>query len=90
MLDGFDNKAAHAVTTIGYADSQGKYHTFQGVTHGKIVPSRGPTDFGWDSIFQPDESNGLTYAEMQKEDKNKISQRGRAFAQLKIHLDSTL
>lgn len=90
MLDGFENKGAYAVTTIAYADSQGKHHFFQGKTHGTIVPSRGHRNFGWDSIFQPDEApNGETYAEMEKADKNKISQRGRAFDQLKKHLYSS-
>lgn len=25
---------------------------FDGQTHGKIVPARGPHDFGWDPVFQ--------------------------------------
>ncbi|CAB4254734.1 similar to Saccharomyces cerevisiae YJR069C HAM1 Conserved protein with deoxyribonucleoside triphosphate pyrophosphohydrolase activity [Maudiozyma barnettii] len=87
MLDSFDNKDAKAITTIVYADGKGEFHVFQGITEGTIVSSRGPTTFGWDSIFQPKEStNGQTYAEMAKEDKNLISQRGRAFAQLKTFL----
>ena len=24
------------------------------IMQGKIVPARGPTDFGWDPVFQPD------------------------------------
>ncbi|KAL0433060.1 UNVERIFIED_CONTAM: Inosine triphosphate pyrophosphatase [Sesamum latifolium] len=45
-----------------------------------IVPPRGPNDFGWDPIFQPD-GYDKTYAEMAKEEKNKISHRYRALAQ---------
>ena len=86
MLQPFENKGAEAVTTIVYCDSKGQYHTFQGITRGIIVDSRGPTTFGWDSIFQPLESDEKTYAEMEKKDKNLISQRGRAFAQLKDFL----
>lgn len=86
MLEPFDNKNAEAVTTIAYADANGKYHTFQGITRGCIVDSRGPTTFGWDSIFEPEEGEGKTYAEMAKDKKNLISQRGRAFAKLKEHL----
>ncbi|CCD24463.1 nucleoside triphosphate pyrophosphohydrolase HAM1 NDAI_0D01490 [Naumovozyma dairenensis CBS 421] len=86
MLQPFENKGAEAVTTIVYADGKGQYHTFQGITRGTIVDSRGPTTFGWDSIFQPIEGKGQTYAEMEKKDKNLISQRGRAFAQLKDFL----
>lgn len=86
MLDGFQNKGAKAVTTIAYIDENGAYHTFQGITHGKIVDSCGPTNFGWDSIFIPDDSLGLTYANMSKSDKNKISQRGKAFSMFKEYL----
>ena len=41
---------------------------------GKIVPARGPTDFGWDPVFQPDGFE-QTYAEMDKAVKNTISHR---------------
>ena len=39
---------------------------FQGRTEGRIVPARGPPDFGWDPIFEVD---GKTYAEMEKGEK---------------------
>ena len=39
---------------------------FQGRTPGKIVPARGPKNFGWDPVF---EFEGQTYAEMDKTDK---------------------
>lgn len=86
MLEPFENKNAQAITTIAYADQEGKYHVFQGTTDGKIVESRGPTDFGWDSIFEPFESHGKTYAEMIKSDKNLISHRARAFAKFREFL----
>lgn len=86
MLEPFENKNAEAVTTICFAGSKGEYHIFQGITKGKIVSSRGPTTFGWDSIFEPLESHGLTYAEMSKDAKNAISHRGKAFAQFKEYL----
>lgn len=88
LLEPFSNKGAEAVTTIVYADEQGKFHTFEGITRGNIVPSRGPTTFGWDSIFEPLESNGLTYAQMEKADKNQISHRGKAFQEFKKFLYS--
>lgn len=86
MLEPFENKGAEAVTTIAYADENGKYHVFQGITKGKIVDSRGPTTFGWDSIFEPNEGKGMTYAEMDKEFKNTISHRGKAFVEFKKFL----
>lgn len=86
MLDAFEDKGAKAITTLTYTDGNGNFHTFQGVTEGTIVPSRGPTDFGWDSIFEPRESHGKTYAEMDKADKNLISHRGRAFDEFKAFI----
>lgn len=48
--------------------------TFVGRTPGRIVPARGPPNFGWDPIFEP-EAMGQTYAEMDPAAKNKISHR---------------
>jgi inosine triphosphate pyrophosphatase len=33
---------------------------FEGKTDGTIVPARGPAKFGWDPVFEPEESGGLT------------------------------
>lgn len=54
-------------------------------TPGKIVPARGPTDFGWDPVFEPD-GEGLTYAELPKDRKNAISHRGRSLSLLKSYV----
>lgn len=50
---------------------------FKGITDGTIVNPRGSREFGWDPCFQPEGFN-QTYAEMPKEDKNKISHRFKA------------
>lgn len=56
---------------------------------GTIVPARGPTDFGWDPVFQPDEAGGTcTFAEMDKTVKNSISHRFRALQQLREFLEA--
>lgn len=47
----------------------------------QIVPPRGPKDFGWDPIFQPEGFNE-TYAEMGSSLKNTISHRSRALEKL--------
>lgn len=84
MLDGFTDRSAYAQCIFAYCD--GGAHAepllFVGRCPGHIVRPRGPTTFGWDPVFQPDESNGLTYAEMPSAEKNKISHRGRALAKL--------
>lgn len=86
MLSAFEDKSANAITTFGFCEGPGKeVLTFQGITTGTIVESRGPTDFGWDSIFSPDGFE-TTYAEMKGEAKNKISQRSKALAKVKEFL----
>lgn len=50
------------------------------------MPPRGPNRFGWDPAFEPLESNGRTYAEMDGEEKNKISHRYRALEKLRAYL----
>jgi inosine triphosphate pyrophosphatase len=89
MLDGFEDRTAYALTVVAYTDGpDSEVHAFEGKTDGTIVAPRGPLDFGWDPIFEPFESNGLTYAEMTKDDKNAISHRGRAFSKLRDFLAS--
>lgn len=88
MLDNFEDKSAKAITTIAYADENGEIHIFQGITAGKIVESRGSLEFGWDSIFEPFDGEGKTYAELTKEQKNKISHRAKAFAEFKKFLQT--
>ncbi|KAK0626679.1 inosine triphosphate pyrophosphatase-like protein [Immersiella caudata] len=80
LLAAYEDKSAKAVCTFGYSPGPGHEPIlFQGITGGKIVPARGPTNFGWDPIFEYD---GKTYAEMEKSEKNKISHRGRALTKL--------
>jgi XTP/dITP diphosphohydrolase len=60
----------------------------EGVCRGVIAAAeRGATGFGYDSIFQPDEGGGLTFAEMSASAKNEISHRGRAFRALLTALE---
>lgn len=87
MLDGFDDRTAYAQTVVAYCEGPGKeVVTFEGRTRGKIVAARGKLDFGWDPIFEPNEAEGKTYAEMEKGEKDAISHRSRAFAKLKAFL----
>ncbi|KAI5956474.1 HAM1 [Candida jiufengensis] len=86
MLQGFEDKSANAICTFGYCEGPGKeVKIFQGRTEGEIVPSRGPTNFGWDSVFQP-KGFSETYAEMDKKIKNTISHRFRALDKVRDYL----
>ena len=85
LVEKFSNAKAEARTVIGYAKDAEHIHYFEGVVRGTIVAPRGKTTFGWDPIFQPEESE-KTFAEMSREEKNKISMRREAFQKLKEFL----
>ncbi|OJJ89499.1 non-canonical purine NTP pyrophosphatase [Aspergillus glaucus CBS 516.65] len=80
IIDSFEDKTAEAVCTFAFCRSPGAEPIlFQGRTEGAIVRPRGPTNFGWDPIF---EYQGTTYAEMDKEAKNQVSHRYKALVKL--------
>lgn len=61
---------------------KGKENVFEGIVRGSIRTEKsGAGGFGYDPIFQPD-GYEITFAEMDKEEKNKISHRGRAVRKL--------
>ncbi|KAF9606359.1 hypothetical protein IFM89_025027 [Coptis chinensis] len=85
LLLAYEDKSAYALCVFSLAlGPDVEPVTFLGKTPGKIVLPRGPNDFGWDPIFQPD-GYEQTYAEMPKEEKNKISHRSKALAMVKSH-----
>lgn len=49
------------------------------------MAARGPKDFGWDPVFQPDGFE-QTYAELPKDVKNSISHRYRSLAKVQEYL----
>lgn len=85
MLKGFDDKTARAECRIGLAVPGKEIVTFTGLVEGKIVEPRGNGGFGWDSVFQPDGCE-VTYAEMEPEVKNTVSDRSKAIELLKDFL----
>ncbi|KAL7282761.1 Maf/Ham1 [Trametes coccinea BRFM310] len=88
LLIGFPTTAAWALCTFAYSAGPGTEPIlFEGRTDGRIVPARGDGHFGWDPVFEA-EDTGKTYAEMASEEKNKISHRGRALEKLEKYLKS--
>eukprot|EP00803_Ostreobium_quekettii_P005553 evm.model.scf_1202EXC.3 EVM.evm.TU.scf_1202EXC.3 scf_1202EXC:31036-33189(+) len=86
MLVGFDDHTAYAQCIFAYSEGPGcEPIIFTGRTEGRIVPARGPTDFGWDPVFQP-EGFQHTYAQMDKAVKNSISHRYKALEKLRRYL----
>jgi inosine triphosphate pyrophosphatase len=91
MLVGFKTKTAKAICTMAYsAGPNTEPILFQGITTGRIVEARGPKNFGWDPIFQPDHPSEMTFAEMSAEVKNSISHRYKALNKLRQHFQQNL
>ncbi|KAK1267323.1 Inosine triphosphate pyrophosphatase [Acorus gramineus] len=88
ILKAYEDKSAYALCVFSLAlGTTVEPISFVGKTLGKIVPARGPPDFGWDPIFQPD-GYEQTYAEMPKEEKNKISHRFKALDKVKAYFSA--
>ena len=73
---GVDERAG-ATTDEQVAETELPVRLFEGVVPGTVVAPRGESGFGYDPIFEYD---GHTFAEMDTEEKNAISHRGRALA----------
>ena len=66
----------------------GKEYVFEGIVKGKIITDKkGRDGFGYDPIFQPD-GYDITFAEMEADQKNSISHRGRAVRKLADFLNN--
>ncbi|VDP90574.1 unnamed protein product [Echinostoma caproni] len=88
LVAGFGDNRAYALCTFAFCEGPDQpVHLFVGRTDGQIVTPRGPRNFGWDPVFQPD-GHQLTYAEMEKSVKNTISHRFKALSKLKQFLDT--
>jgi len=78
MVKVFDDHSACARSIYGLQKKKNdEPHLFIGETKGEIVFPRGENKFGFDPCFQPEGSN-KTYGEMEMEEKNKISHRGKS------------
>lgn len=64
----------------------GEIHSFEGNVKGEILKTKqGEKGFGYDPIFKP-EGFAISFAEMSREEKNRISHRGRAVKHLVEYL----
>ena len=87
-LDKIKNRNARFRTVISFI-MNGSETLFEGIVEGQIIKEpRGRLGFGYDPVFQP---NGYTisFAEMELNEKNEISHRGRAFTKLINFLNNT-
>ena len=68
--------------TLVLAWPDGHDEVFEGTAEGRIVwPMRGEAGHGYDPVFQP-AGHGMTFAEMDPTEKNRISHRADAFRKL--------
>ena len=87
-LDGvpLESRTAYFRTVVCYYYAKNKYELFDGVCAGKItLTERGDKGFGYDAVFLPDGFEN-TFAELNREEKNRISHRAKAFEKLKTYL----
>jgi len=82
-LDGVTDRAARFRTVVALVSWQGDMHYVTGECEGTIAESeRGANGFGYDSLFIPKDGDGRTFAEMTPDEKDTISHRARAMAQI--------
>lgn len=76
-MNGKTVRNAQFRTVIAFIDDAGE-HLFEGICTGEIINAKmGNKGFGYDPVFRPS-GYRKTFAELDSEEKNKISHRGRA------------
>ncbi|MCF8296721.1 MAG: RdgB/HAM1 family non-canonical purine NTP pyrophosphatase [Saprospiraceae bacterium] len=86
-MQGIKNRKANFKTVVSLI-IDGKENFFEGIVNGSIRESPvGTNGFGYDPIFQPDNYN-ITFAQMELNEKNKISHRARAVGKLIDYLQT--
>ncbi len=77
------------VCAVAYVDpARGVERVFEGRCEGRMADARrGSGGFGYDPVFVPDEADGRTMAQLDPDEKDAISHRGRALARLAAWLD---
>ena len=86
-LHGKVNRKAQFRTAVAL-NLENKQYLFEGICEGKILEKKtGTGGFGYDPIFKPTEAS-TSFAEMNSEEKNKISHRGIAIQKLVQFLNS--
>lgn len=77
------NRKAEVITCIAVAIPNQEVKVYRGVIKGYISKERrGKNGFGFDEIFEIED--GRTLAELDKEEKNKVSSRKKALEQIKL------
>ena len=84
-----EGAAAYFICVLALSRPNQPTQHFEGRIHGILTfPPRGEKGFGYDPIFVP-EGHAITFAEIDAEEKQRISHRARAFAALYEYLKVT-
>lgn len=79
LLDSVKDRSAEFRSAIAFCASEITPISFLGTSSGKIsIKEQGIHGFGFDPIFKPDDGQNKTFAEMEIEEKNRISHRTRS------------
>ena len=82
-MEGVTDRRARFRTVVALVSWEGDIHYVTGECTGTIATAeRGSYGFGYDSVFVPDDGDGRTFAEMSAAEKDSVSHRSRAMAQL--------
>lgn len=88
LMDGMEDRSAEFRCCAGYVGPDGKKIIVSGIVEGKIIHEmRGDGGFGYDPVFVP---SGFekTFAQMDLDEKNMMSHRGRAFTGLAARINA--
>jgi XTP/dITP diphosphohydrolase len=86
LMEGVEDRRAYFASIVGYAEPGMEPVTFRGEVWGTIgFEARGDMGFGYDPIFYLGDKS---LAQVETEEKNKMSHRGRSMRALKEWLDN--
>ena len=88
-----ERRGAHFTCAVAWVQPDGRERVVEGRMDGRIIRElRGNGGFGYDVLFvaQEHDAEGLTSAELEPEEKDRISHRGRALRELAPHVAADL
>ncbi len=89
-LEGVEDREAEFVCVIAIAVPRGPALIYEGRCQGEIAHEpKGEAGFGYDPLFYYPPLD-RTFAELSREEKNRVSHRGKAMAELKAEFDKVL
>ena len=89
-MEGMTNRKAAFKCVLSIAVPSGPALTYEGSCEGTILEEkRGESGFGYDPLFYFEEF-GKTFAECNSEEKNRVSHRGKALAEVRDEFDKVM